>query len=359
MSDRVDEHSGGGRAVVVLSSRDLDADLAFFEGRLGFRLLSIEPADAPARIELEGFGLHLRLDRTVPETAATLVLPGPPSGAVGDGAWQAPNGTRILWPGESGAVPRPVCPAMLLQRASAGEGWHVGRAGMLYRDLVPDRLGGGAIASHIRIPEGGPVADRVHFHEVRFQLIHCLAGWVDLVYEDQGAQFRLQAGDGLIQPPGIRHRVLHAADGLEVLEVGLPAEHPTRFDPDLALPTATVRPDRLFEGQRFLHYRRSAAAWRTDEGGAFGIWSTDVETASGGAAAVRIWRAAASDASVADRDGTDIRLLFIAAGSVHRRVAEEPSFALAAGDALVLPASEVMALEDPSADFEMVEVALR
>ena len=38
---------------------------------------------------------------------------------------------------------------------------------MLYRDLIPDRLGGSAIvASHIRIPEGGPVGDSVHYHKV-------------------------------------------------------------------------------------------------------------------------------------------------------------------------------------------------
>ena len=42
---------------------------------------------------------------------------------------------------------------------------------MLYRDLIPSRLGGRYIASHITIAEGGPVADWVHFHRVAFQLI--------------------------------------------------------------------------------------------------------------------------------------------------------------------------------------------
>jgi hypothetical protein len=32
-----------------------------------------------------------------------------------------------------------------------------GRAGMDYRDLLPGRLGGRYIASHIRIASGGPV----------------------------------------------------------------------------------------------------------------------------------------------------------------------------------------------------------
>ena len=73
---------------------------------------------------------------------------------------------------------------------------------MLYRDLIPDRLGGSAIvASHIRIPEGGPVGDSVHFHRVGFQLIFCYKGWVEVVYEDQGPPFVLRAGDCVIQGP--------------------------------------------------------------------------------------------------------------------------------------------------------------
>jgi hypothetical protein len=48
---------------------------------------------------------------------------------------------------------------------------------MQYRDLLPSRLGGRYIASHIRIPDGGPVPDYVHYHRVRFQMIFCKAGW--------------------------------------------------------------------------------------------------------------------------------------------------------------------------------------
>ena len=66
---------------------------------------------------------------------------------------------------------------------------------MLYRDLLPSRQGGRFIASHIRIPDAGPVPDEVHFHNIRFQLIFCVAGWVRLVYEDQGDEFVLNAGD--------------------------------------------------------------------------------------------------------------------------------------------------------------------
>src|SRR5204863_7610986 len=105
----------------------------------------------------------------------------------------------------------------------SGDGTSVaGRAGMQYRDLVPGRLGGRFIASQIRIPNGGPVADYVHYHRVRFQILYFRRGWVRVVYEDQGAAFVMHAGDCVLQPPTIRHRVLEASSELEVIEIGAP-----------------------------------------------------------------------------------------------------------------------------------------
>ena len=80
----------------------------------------------------------------------------------------------------------PVAHEFVMRRMADQAPWVIGRAGMHYRDLIPSRLGGSIIASHIRIPGGGPVPDMVHFHSVGFQLIYCYKGWVDLVYEDQG-----------------------------------------------------------------------------------------------------------------------------------------------------------------------------
>lgn len=135
---------------------------------------------------------------------------------------------------------------------------------MRYRDLIPGRLGGHLIASHIHIPDGGPVGDDVHFHEIRFQLIYCVSGWVRLVYEDQGPPFVLAAGDAVLQPPRIRHRVLECSDELEVVELACPAEHDTWLDHELELPTPELRPDRDFEGQRFVRHVAERAEWEAD-----------------------------------------------------------------------------------------------
>ncbi len=134
----------------------------------------------------------------------------------------------------------PTAHAFVVRRLKDNTPWVIGRAGMRYRDLIPGRLGGSIIASHIRIPDAGPVPDMVHYHTVGFQLIFCYSGWVRLVYEDQGPPFILGAGDCVIQPPRIRHRVLEASENLQVVEIGVPAEHVTTVDHEMELPTAVV-----------------------------------------------------------------------------------------------------------------------
>lgn len=136
---------------------------------------------------------------------------------------------------------------------------------MRYRDLLPSRFGGALIASHIQIPAGGPVPDYVHWHDIEFQTICCVRGWVEVVYEDQGPAFVMRAGDCVLQPPGIRHRVLRCSDMMEVIEVSGPAEHFTHVDHELRLPTSFIDPSRDFGGQRFVRHRGSEAPWTSAE----------------------------------------------------------------------------------------------
>jgi quercetin dioxygenase-like cupin family protein len=196
--------------MIELRCTDLDAAIADHEAR-GFRVDMIMPADDPEIVELSLGDACVRLVRT-----------SPPRGVDGD--------------------------------------WHVGRAGMEYRDLVPDRLDGRLIVSHIRIRDGGPVPDYVHYHAIDFQLIYVRAGWVRVVYEAQGAPFVMRAGDCVVQPPLIRHRVLEASAGLEVIELASPARHATYVDHDLVLPMPDLDPDREFRGQRFSWHRGSGLA---------------------------------------------------------------------------------------------------
>src|SRR5215211_665415 len=223
-------------AQVVLPGEPLDETINFFTKRLGFRVDAIFPADAPCVAVLSGHGLTIRLQPSEDSSATgrlRLLCDDPLS--LGDGAdvLTAPNGTRIeLIDAAAPMVVPTTTPSLVVATVAEHAHWGVGRAGMQYRDIIPGRQGGRFIGSHIRIPQGGPVPDYVHFHKVRFQMIYCHKGWVRLVYEDQGEPFVLEAGDCVLQPPEIRHRVLDSSDGLEVIELGCPAEHETLADHD-------------------------------------------------------------------------------------------------------------------------------
>jgi len=265
-SDANDDSARGIRgAEVVLPCAELKPTLDFFVDRLGFRLERIAPADDPRVAQLSGHGLRILLRREGGAPAGVLRIACDDPGGLAHGAGEliAPNGTRIEL---CAAQLAPVVPAgtqeLVVTRSGRDARWITGRAGMLYRDLIPGRLGGRFAASHIRIEEGGPVPDQVHYHAVRFQVIFCAKGWVRVVYEDQGPPFVLEAGDAVLQPPRIRHRVLESSPGLEVIELACPAEHDTLFDHELSLPTASERPERIFESQRFVRHRAAGAATR-------------------------------------------------------------------------------------------------
>ncbi len=178
------------------------------------------------------------------------------------------------------------------QPAKAGtpNEWVTGRAGMEYRDLIPGRLGGEVIASHIRLTNGGPVADYVHYHKVCFQMIYCVKGRIKVVYEDQGPPFWLETGDCVLQPPEIRHRVLECTAGAEVIEVGMPAVHETWVEHEIELPTGRTLPNRDFGGQRFVRHIAAEAKWEVSESDGIEFRDTGIFAATGGFADVRVLR---------------------------------------------------------------------
>lgn len=230
-----------------------------------------------------------------------------------------------------------------------------------YRDLIPGRLGGAIIASHIRIPDAGPVPDKVHYHTVGFQLIFCINGWVRLVYEDQGPPFILSAGDCVIQPPQIRHRVLEASDNLQVIEIGVPAEHMTTIDHDMPLPTPHLRPDREWAGQRFVHSLAKDATWTPWRLPGFEVRDTGIGAGTKGLATVRVARPVEGgdkDAGVVASHTSDILFTFVLTGSCTLYGENQGAHALTEGDAYVIPPDLKTSLTDCSDDLTLLEVSL-
>ena len=339
-------------AEVVLPCSDLTPCLDFFVGELGFRVETIFPADDPQVASLSGHGLRLRLEPGAGDPGVIrLASPDAPR------TLTAPNGTRIelVDPDPPIEVPA-VAQEFVLTRAADSADAGVGRAGMLYRDLIPSRLGGRFIASHISIPDGGPVADWVHFHKVRFQMIFVRKGWVRVVYEDQGEPFVMQAGDCVLQPPRIRHRVLEASPGLEVAEIGCPALHETLADHDLTLPTGRLQPDRDFAGQRFLRHVAAETPWQDLGDSGFKVRETGMAAATGGLAGVRVLRPGRADRLAQAAHRGELLFGFVLEGRAELEA--DGRHPLEACDAFVIPPDEPWSLADCSPDLALLEVRL-
>ena len=243
-------------------------------------------------------------------------------------------------------------------RDSSSTTWGVGRAGMRYRDLIPDRQGGRFIASHIHIPSGGPVPDYVHYHKIRFQLIFCCRGWAKLVYEDQGGEFILKAGDCVLQPPQIRHRVLECSDNMEVVELGCPAEHETYADHEMHLPTATFDDQRLFTGQRFVRHQAETASWGKWRIDGFECRDSGIGAATSGLAGVRVVRPQLEPTVGPCSHVAELVFFFVLKGSVTLELMGRGIEPFNRGDSVVLPSNFSYTLVESTQDLELLEVTL-
>ena len=342
-------------AEVVVPCPELDQTLSFFVEQLGFRIEMITPADDPNIAIVSGYGIRLCLRtggsgkdivlrlHSVDRKAQTL---------------QAPNGTTIQITNPSVNVELPELRESLFVTSLTSEAsWTIGRAGMRYRDLIPSRLGGVFIASHIHIPNGGPVPDYVHYHRIKFQMIYCKSGWVRVVYEDQGEPFVMHAGDCVLQPPEIRHRVLESSDNLEVIEIGAPAEHETFAEHQITLPTAQLRPDRDFSAQRFVRHIASESPWQPWRYAGFEARNTGIDAATLGYASAMTIRAKKTATMSENKHQHQLMFMFMLSGSAKFAVDNQPDpLVVSSGSSLTLPSSCSYRLEIVSDSTEMLVV---
>jgi len=103
------------------------------------------------------------------------------------------------------------------------------RAYAQYRDLGVAAASHGLAQAHVirLIGPCNPVeVSKLHFHDVEFQMVYVLKGWIKTYMEGQGETL-MQAGSAWTQPPRIKHLVMDYSDDVELLEVILPAEFKT------------------------------------------------------------------------------------------------------------------------------------
>ncbi len=98
-----------------------------------------------------------------------------------------------------------------------------------YRDLGIAGATGGMVRAHVikMIPPCDPAeVSKRHFHDVEFQMIYVLRGWIKGEYEGAGV-VTMREGSCWLQPPKIKHSVLDYSDDCELLEIIMPADFAT------------------------------------------------------------------------------------------------------------------------------------
>jgi hypothetical protein len=98
-----------------------------------------------------------------------------------------------------------------------------------YRDLGLNLATGGMVQAHVIrfVPPCRPEeVSKRHYHDVDFQMVYVLKGWLKTELAGQGAHV-MRAGSCWIQPSRIEHVVLDYSDDCEVLEIVLPADFDT------------------------------------------------------------------------------------------------------------------------------------
>mgnify|MGYP003384653163 CR=1 FL=1 len=112
-----------------------------------------------------------------------------------------------------------------LESSSFAEGL---RSYAKYRDLgIAAATNGLATAQVIKfVPPATDEVRQMHLHNVQFQMIYVLKGWIKTEMVGHGTH-TMKAGSCWIQPPGIHHMVHDYSGDCEVLEIVLPADFET------------------------------------------------------------------------------------------------------------------------------------
>ena len=164
----------------------------------------------------------------------------------------------------------------------------------------------------------------------------------------------------MTQPPQIRHQVLESSDGLEVLEIGLPAEHMTTLDHAMKLPTGENLPGRNYHGQRFSYHQSAEASWQSRQLPELMCAKTDVLTDSGELADVQYIKSNQPIAATMDLQHRDaLRFYYVTGGQVTLSGQDQEAVTLQERDSFVLPPEIQMQWHNFSAGFQCIEFTLK
>ena len=156
--------------------------------------------------------------------------------------------------------------------------------------------------------------------------------------------------------PIFRHKVLQS-EGVQVVEIGVPADHITEIDHDMALPTAHLRPDREWEGQRFVHNIGATGPFHPFRIPGFDARDTTIFANTKGVASVMVARPNGGAESWTKHSG-DILFTFVMTGQMTLEGQGKEPCRLSPGDAFVIPPGMATRYTDTTPDLQLIEVSL-
>jgi quercetin dioxygenase-like cupin family protein len=93
-----------------------------------------------------------------------------------------------------------------------------------YRDLALKGASAGQMRGQImKAKRGMTQPTGWHYHTCDGQFVYLLGGWVELEFET-GESLRLETGDSVFIPGGMKHNELRTSDDFEALEISVPGE---------------------------------------------------------------------------------------------------------------------------------------
>lgn len=110
-----------------------------------------------------------------------------------------------------------------------------------YRDLGLTDATGGLTRAQVTCATDVMEETGWHYHICDVHFVYALRGWIDLQFED-GRTVRVNKGESLFIPPGLKHNETAISPDLELFEMSVPAKMGTvACDPPPHLPKTAVK----------------------------------------------------------------------------------------------------------------------
>jgi len=226
------------------------------------------------------------------------------------------------------------------------------RSFMHYRDLgLTEATSGRLRAEHIRTHKPGAQGTGWHCHDLDFQFVYVLNGFVEFTAEGHG-DIRLEAGGCAHIPPFTMHDETRFSDDFEVLEITIPAVVQTLAKkpedragrPDAKFAASHLGPDSFAPGvgpRSFLEYRELGVTDATD-----GRIQIQVVRTNGPCDASTGWH----------YHTLEHQFVYILGGWVRTELEGYGEFLLERGDAMSVPARHKHDVTGFSDDFQVLEL---